>query len=1438
MTETGMHVRIQCLRDAIVARPETVRDEPAGEPLYQAVHGLPAADVPDPGRLARELAARVDPVLRAAAFRLVREALHAGLLPPAEARALVEDLAADVPAALRELAEPWAVLAPLPRGRARRYLETGPDGDATEVAARHGHRDLVRDVAADPGRTPAVRRRALELLGDLAAREDVPDLLAVACTDPPLFAAPAFACLTGLHRRGRFPQDRDVPSLVGLALADHHVAAEDVAIVLYTCRNAALHELTAGEADLSRRLELLVALDAQGAPGLDVGGAVTDLARRAADPAPHLRAIRELAHVPAEETVLDLLPRAPLPALAALEAVGGDRTAGVLWTGLGLDGGEIVPHLRAHRHRALEILWHLTGDPARRRALLDVLDPRDLPRRIAADLGGPDPRELAVLAANPDPGDPPDALCRLARNGDATTLPAIADLLLRVVSDLAATWGDGPEPVVSDEVVAEIQALGRRLHRRGAIRPRCLLDAPGEPGHRLLTGLALDLLDRPGLSPAEQAILLGLPCAACAPGTRARVRPFLRHRDRHVRKKAIGLLATGDARALSASLIPLTRAEDPQTVRQALLALESTGATWAAPAIAACLDHPNMNVKKTAATALQTAGSPPAVPALLSWLGRHDNPGFREALVKALRSILRDAFAATVRAAADRTDDARARTRLLSALPTREPRHPADWLAEHGWAPEVARRAVSARTTGTSRMRAMLPHWLDLLAEDDPGASVLRFVLALCTPPWTDTELETLARSASPLVDALPTVPEGPDRTRLVELLHAAIPRTGPAGRRTLAARLRRMPPDRDGLALLHRCGEAPTRHDVVRALAAARDTERPAEAETALLREAFTEGPTRLGAPPEAARAPRNNARDGAPSHPSGGADGRGARSAVRDLRGGASGRPSAELAEVLRGAVRSAAAVRTLRARTAAATGAPSGRWAVDSGEVLAEVEAAAGSARERRGVDRVPPGRTGGGGLPGTDDGGSPRERWSSRAWLSALIEVFPAAAPEAREELLDWMLELQPLGVPPWTIGEEAPRAAEGRTPRADDLDQPWSAAQRDRLLRMLEDGTAEQRETAARMLLERPEPSARLPVLRAYLDGRLDIEIAPALVRALPHVPRPSPPGAGRHEPEAPGLDGAAPGPLLSPGSVRAADRGFLERFVRLVGCSDADEIGGFVPVLVEVWEHGGSGAREHARHALRRAPADIVAEAIADRVEAGERGMLDLVAGRPLLRTPVFARAVERLRAEGRGDLADRLDLVDGPFRAAGAAERDARTLAGLRERRDPPPEPTRDELFLQAREGAPADVRRALTRLAEGARAPDPELAGLLGELLGHRERKVRLQALRVSRGFLPREEYLDRTVGLLDDRDSDVVLTAIRTLAHAGWAPAIPGLIALLGHSRPVVARDVREALVRLGEQTLPALRRAEGRARPDRRHVYTCLIERIRDEEGEDR
>ncbi|WP_143666974.1 HEAT repeat domain-containing protein, partial [Streptomyces sp. rh207] len=262
----------------------------------------------------------------------------------------------------------------------------------------------------------------------------------------------------------------------------------------------------------------------------------------------------------------------------------------------------------------------------------------------------------------------------------------------------------GGEPELPPEVLEAVRAHGSRLRRRRRIRPVCLLDAPDDAGagHAFLTAMLLGLLERPGLTGGERAVLLkALLQVPATPSTRARVHRLLRDRDPHVRKHVIALLAHDasgeDARALSATLVPLTTDPDIRTVRAALLALGTARARWAGEAVAARLHHPNMNIRKTAAATLLHAGSPAAVPHLLRALGRDDNPGLRSALEQALRAVVGPAYAATLLAAAEAARDERARRLLLSAL-------------DHG----VTARAVLALDVGAS---PAVPALLALVAD-------------------------------------------------------------------------------------------------------------------------------------------------------------------------------------------------------------------------------------------------------------------------------------------------------------------------------------------------------------------------------------------------------------------------------------------------------------------------------------------------------------------------------------------------------------------------------------------------------------------------------------------------------------------------------------------------------------------------------------------------
>lgn len=1531
-----VRVQVAWLRAEVLTDPAAIRDETPGELLYQAVRGSDIMNAHRPAHLVSELVDTRNPVLQAEALRLARQGLHAGLLSPATVRARLIPLLgaadADVAAgALGELAAPWAAVRPLDPALLAPGLTaesaTGRPAVAAAAlitAARHGHARLLRRTAEDQDLPPALRRNALELLGDLAERDDISGLLAVAARDPLLLGGPALTCLRGLHRRGHFPVSPDVGTVVGLALADHSVPSRDVATVLYTCRREMLDALTDAPADdpsWPRRLDLLVALAAQGTGELPIGAAVTALLRAAPTPGPFLDALRTLRHADAEEAVIGLLPHAPVSALTTLEAIGGRRTAEVLAEGLGLDTdegpgagedteagpsadtgayprtatGTIAPPFRGVRDRALELLWHLSHDPESRHRLLVRLDPTDLPARIAADLGGPDEAELALLSARPDPDDPVAALCRLADHGGAGTLPVIADLLLRIVRDLALprdanpaavrpraarptdearpdTAGPTGEPEVPQEVVDAVHALGCRLHRRRRIRPVCLLDAADaqEAGHALVATTALDLLDRPALSGGEQAVLLRLLLQVpAAVRLRPRVHSLLRSRDPQVRKHVIALLARDaegdDAQALSATLTVLTRSDDIRTVRQALLALGHARARWASASVAACLDHPNMNIKKTAASVLVRAGAPAAVPRLLHWLGRHDNPGLRTALVEALRAILGDACTATVLAAAEQSEDGRVRELLLAGLDN--VLTPRAVLALDAQASPAVAALLGLLSSGGVRLASgsvaelaepLSRHGITthLSRAAQPPDAAAPAIDSLLTGGWNSSvALRIAGHSAAPDADRLRELrrlrPLLEDWLRLAESAPSADVR-----RRVLRCTLRLCPaPWTPGeVAAFARFGGTVT--DAYDEVAHGQRATAVAGEYAAGLMAVLNAVAPRLSAVERFTVAGAVRASAAGPA---------GSTSALTLLRGCGAVLVRADLDRALAAARLGAdpwltgpALLREtfgVPVRASASTASTAWRAALDA----AVRTPSALEEFRRRDHDPAP----------------------GSRDRLDALIDAYPGAGPGVRERLVDWMTRLQPLDAPAWTISETAVptrEASESRTStpasavrsvHLDDLDQPRSAALRARLLTLLEAPGADRRNAAAQALRAWPEPDISLAVLRAFLRGRVDD------------------PATGTGRGNGTGL-GDGTGTAYGPGTridlaraLVAVDGAELrgdgvrpERVLRLAARLAPWDLPPLVPLLLGWWESGPPDLRTEALRVLREVPADVLAQLLGERIDTGATGLLELLSGRPLLRTPALTRARRRLRSEGRDALADALLLVEGPLRGPGAARADAAALEALR---GPAPvvavapgarpSPTPPELLTLARTGTPEEIRRGLTLLTEehgdraagssrnapsrAGRKPGPGLRDgghptpgdtgdqvvreLIDVLLRHPRTGVRLHAHRTSRALLDRSTYARQTMILLDDPQPDVVRMAIRTLAHASWEPAIPVLVGLLGHPQPAVRSAAHEAVGRFGAAAVPALRHAASHARPDKRSRYTDVLDRLTGADG---
>lgn len=94
---------------------------------------------------------------------------------------------------------------------------------------------------------------------------------------------------------------------------------------------------------------------------------------------------------------------------------------------------------------------------------------------------------------------------------------------------------------------------------------------------------------------------------------------------------------------------------------------------------------------------------------------------------------------------------------------------------------------------------------------------------------------------------------------------------------------------------------------------------------------------------------------------------------------------------------------------------------------------------------------------------------------------------------------------------------------------------------------------------------------------------------------------------------------------IGEGELRADDV-LHDRVALAASRLDAGDLEPLVPLLLEWWEHDPPSSGSAAGRALRAVPADVLAEHLGDRFAVGAWGFLDLLRGRPLLRTPALAR--------------------------------------------------------------------------------------------------------------------------------------------------------------------------------------------------------------------
>lgn len=728
--------RLAWARLSLLVAPADSRDLPdTGLPWPVVLDGLDLMSAPDPLAVIAVLFSTGDEAAQRRATEALREAVVRGYAAVGEVSALLTGLLdAHAPAlraaALRSLGQPWAWSLPVGENPLQRALSSPSEADALAALEVAGQRGLLRLIAPLVSEGPLrLRQEAARWVGRLGDREAIDTLLERGLAAPGWMGSVALEALVTLHHRGHFVRDEQVADVLNLLSAGARLPPPELAGLLFVGRRAFVENISTLDPDDPDWRHLLpVAAALLLAPRPPEGllaqlARVATHARRVATAQAALQELHDLAvdaswlpRAPLEQAALARLSDHPGPSLDLLDLVGEQATRDELTDRLRLphDDPRALP-VRSW-NSALAVLWQLSSHDERL-ALLARVDPAQLPAGALASLTpqlSPEQREAALLRAGADSIETScEALCGVA---EPEELPLIERALLRVAEKAAqgpvdkpsarsfrdaatpATYGEEAQQLPPG-VVAAVEAMGKRWSVRHR-RPACLRSWD----KRLLAELTLGLLRRDPPA-AVQAVLLRTLLSHDHPATPAVAAVALGHRDHHVAKLAARLLARRGGAWLSRELVQGAAARDERRSRACMEALASEGGPAAEPTALGFLERPNMNLKKIGTAALEKVGTAASAPALLGWLGRHDNPGFRVSLIAALRRALGVGYLAGLLAAIEAVSTNERSVRLLiEALDAQlDPPLVRSLLARSpGW----SRALLEALSAGTIRLRA------------------------------------------------------------------------------------------------------------------------------------------------------------------------------------------------------------------------------------------------------------------------------------------------------------------------------------------------------------------------------------------------------------------------------------------------------------------------------------------------------------------------------------------------------------------------------------------------------------------------------------------------------------------------------------------------------------------------------------------------------------
>ena len=511
-------------------------------------------------------------------------------------------------------------LTPPPLTRLLPLLEK-PDWLAIE-ALRATEREAPREIwleFLDSQRSPHLKLESIKLLGLTASEKDLEAVLRCVSTDPIFFGEGLLQFLLSLRRN-----DIDL-TVVGM---------ERILELLSSgISSGCTTELISGRWEqwlaVVREIDILspiwpdVIQVLQGAEHRSATEYLVQLLRSRSLPHCQAQLIRSLTSLKVKSVelqVIGLFDEYPDACLQYIERLGGALSYEYLDRQLSLP----QPEVAVSRSRMLDAVSAMGLELKPDLWSIQVFEwtPEMLQRANAGEI----PNDVLLEIADHASGAISDRAIRLL--GQSSSVEALTSLLSSVSEN------------VIEEASRAIRLIGEKWYEQGRKQPEVLSRVRGkvEAGEALLADRLMTRIDS-STELVEIRNLFQRLALLRHPDQRSLLLNWRDCSDAEIRKSALQCEAMNHPAPHAFWAVSRLKSKDIRDVRWALESLKTRGETWCSTAVSECLDHPNMNIKKTAAETLAELGDHRTIEALVKHHGIQDNPGFRASLEGALRRV-------------------------------------------------------------------------------------------------------------------------------------------------------------------------------------------------------------------------------------------------------------------------------------------------------------------------------------------------------------------------------------------------------------------------------------------------------------------------------------------------------------------------------------------------------------------------------------------------------------------------------------------------------------------------------------------------------------------------------------------------------------------------------------------------------------------------------